>query len=40
MAVKVGRVVPGSVRVVQIENRALANIDKKTDIFTASIIED
>lgn len=40
VAVEVGRVMPGSVRVVQVENRAFANIDKKTNVFAASIVED
>ena len=29
---------PGSVGVVQIENGAFTNIDKKTDVFAASMI--
>ena len=40
VAVKVRRVVPGSVLVVQIEYCAFANIDEKTDVFTTSIMED
>jgi hypothetical protein len=40
VTVEVGRVMPGSVRVVQVENCALANVDEKTYVFTASITEE